>query len=362
MSNNELKVFAYFLPQFYSTPENDKHWGKGFTEWTNVKKAKPLFDGHECPKIPSNNDFYDLSDHETLKTVIKKTEDIGIDALAYWYYWFGNGKQALTKVPEIHRSDASIEQNYFFAWANNNWSKEWIGDRKTIIYPQEYNINEIDLHIDSLSYFFEDERYVKWNDQPVLQLNEAHKEEGYEYIFELDNRFRQRSGTKIKWIFPSVFVNDKLKGLSHFIVGYPTQDILKIDTQTKIRRNLSKWGLTNKPVVISKEHFLKMFRKEIKRNEKATNYIPCILSGWDNTYRYTYNGFLIDGHIGELVEGQAEIISKNLSLDNLPFIFIKAYNEWAEGNILENYVVNGRKYDISKLINEVVKTKLKANG
>lgn len=349
------KVYAYFLPQFYSIPENDKYWGKGFTEWTNVKNAKPLFKGHERPRMPVNDDFYDLSKPGTAKRILHNTSEIGLDGIAYWYYWFGEGKRALTKVPEIHLKETSIRQNFFFAWANENWTKEWVGDRSQIIFTQKYHIHEIDEHLDSLMKYFEDERYVKWKGQPLFQLNEANKKFGYEYIFELDNRFRQRTGTSIKWIFPSVFMRKELKGLSHFISGYPTEDVLKVDRSTSFRKRLLKLRLGKKPLIISKEHFLEMYRKVLKKNHHDEKYIPCILPGWDNTYRFQENGYIIAGTIEEHVRDQMQVIREELNVEALPFILIKAYNEWAEGNILENYSLNGKEYDISHLVREVIK-------
>ena len=348
-------VYAYFLPQFYSTPENDKYWGKGFTEWTNVKKAEPLFEGHKCPLMPLNDDYYDLSNPNEVKRIIKNTQDIGLDGIVYWYYWFGEGKKALIKVPKQHLKDKSIKQDFFFAWANNHWSKEWVGDRSQVIFEQKYNLNEIDEHLDSLMEYFEDERYVKWEGQPLLQLNEAHKKHGYEYIFELDNRFKQRTGTSIKWIFPSVFIQQELRSLSHFISGYPTEDVLKIDWVSTWRRKLARLGFGKKPVLIDKDHFLKMFRKLLQKNYHEQNYIPCILSGWDNTYRYKERGFVISGTIEELVKEQMIIIRDEFNVKELPFILVKAYNEWAEGNIMENHMFENEIVDNSHLVNEIIK-------
>lgn len=350
-----IPVYAYFLPQFYSIPENDKYWGEGFTEWTNVRNSEPRFKGHQNPILPVNEDYYDLSEPETVERILTKSRDIGIDAVAYWYYWFGDGKRALTKVPRQHLKNKQIEQNFFFAWANNNWSKEWIGDRSQIIFEQKYNLHEIDDHLDSLIKYFEDDRYVKWHGQPLLQLNEAHKSQGYEYIFELNNRFVQRTGTSIKWIFPSVFVQEELRSLPHFISGYPTEDVLKVDWISTWRRKLARWGLANKPVLIEKDHFLKMFRKVLKKNKHKEDYIPCILSGWDNTYRYKEKGYVISGSIEELVREQMSIIKEEIDTKELPFILVKAYNEWAEGNILENYTINGKEHDISHLVKDVIK-------
>ena len=103
-----MKLLAYFLPQFYPTPENDIHWGKGFTDWINVQSSTPLFKDHKQPLIPSKFDMYDLSK----KTVLKELSDFslkkGLDGFGYWHYWFGNGKQTLEKVQEMHLKDSLV--------------------------------------------------------------------------------------------------------------------------------------------------------------------------------------------------------------------------------------------------------------
>ena len=108
-----MRIIAYFLPQFYSIPENDKYWGENFTDWVNAKNAKQYFPDHRSPLFPTLFGYYDLSDKETIKLLCDYSIDKGVDGFAYWHYWFGDKKQALEKVPEEHLRNTAIKQNFF---------------------------------------------------------------------------------------------------------------------------------------------------------------------------------------------------------------------------------------------------------
>ena len=116
-----MKIIPVYLPQYHTIPENDKWWGKGFTEWTNLKAAKPLFEGHYQPRVPLNNNYYDLSDVETLKWQCRIAREHGIYGFAMYHYWF-NGHLLLEKPMEMILDHPEIEINYCISWANNDWS------------------------------------------------------------------------------------------------------------------------------------------------------------------------------------------------------------------------------------------------
>ncbi len=351
-----LPVYAYFLPQFYSTPENDKYWGKGFTEWTNVKNSKPLFEGHRNPRLPVNEDYYDLSKTDEAKRVIENTRDIGLDGIIYWYYWFSKGKRTLEKVPEIHLKDNSIQQRFFFAWANNDWTGSWVGNEKDILFKQYYNLDHIDAHIDDLLPYFEDDRYLKLNSMPLYQVNAPHIKAAEKYILALNNSFIKRTGKEIFWVFPTLFLKSKkLEALNHFRVGFPPEDVFIQKNTFKRRKLLASINPWNKPVVTSKEEYAEWFRMHLIENKNYSNFCPTILSGWDTTYRYKSSGNVLLGSIEEQVRAQIKVLEEEINIKDLPFILVKAYNEWAEGNILENYKLGEKEHNISHLINEVVK-------
>lgn len=119
-----MKIIAFYLPQFHTFPENDEWWGKGFTEWTNVKSAKPLFNGHAQPKIPLNNNYYDLSNIETIKWQSKLAQEYGIYGFCYYHYWL-DGKMLMNKPMEMMLDEKTITLPFCICWANENWTKQW---------------------------------------------------------------------------------------------------------------------------------------------------------------------------------------------------------------------------------------------
>lgn len=348
-------VYAYFLPQFYSTPENDKYWGKGFTEWTNVIKADPLFKGHRRPLLPVNEDYYDLSIPETANRVINQTKEIGLDAIAYWYYWFGNGKRTLEKVPKIHLDTKDQSQSFFFAWANAPWTKAWVGKNKEVIFEQQYDTVDVDAHIDDLLPYIEDPRYERINNRPLYQLNNPAAEGVIPYVLKLHNRLFERTGMELAWLFPSFVLPEAFADLPHYRIGFPPEDVQKQDKTFKRRKQLASINPWKKPVVTTLEEYSELMKKHLRKNKEYENFAPTLLSGWDTTYRYQNSGSVIAGSIQEHIATQMRCVREVLNPQELPFIMIKAYNEWAEGNILENYIFNGKSFDITSLIEDEIK-------
>jgi hypothetical protein len=351
-------VYAYFLPQFYSTPENDKFWGEGFTEWTNVRNAKPLFKGHRRPLLPQNDDFYDLSDPETANRVINHTQEIGLDAVAYWYYWFGDGKRTLEKVPEIHLETTDQDQSFFFAWANAPWTKAWVGNKKEVIFEQVYDLNDVDAHIDDLLPYLEDSRYERLDGKPLYQLNNPAAKGVIPYVLKLHERLQKRTGIELAWLFPSFVMPDELLTLPHYRIGFPPEDVQNQDNTFKRRKQLTSLNPWKKPVVTKLDKYSELMKIHLLENRQYPNFAPTLLSGWDTTYRYKKSGSIIAGTVEEHISAQMNCVREILNADNPPFILIKAYNEWAEGNILENHMFDGKLYDISTLIRDEIKSTL----
>lgn len=161
-TNKKARLIAYYLPLFHSIPENDEHWGVGFTEWTNVAKAKQLYKGHYQPFLPTYLGYYDLRLAETRKAQADMAREYGIEGFCYWHYWFGNGKRVLeTPFNEVVKSG---EPNFPFSlrWANHSWTAIWVGDTKTVILEQVYaGVDDYTKHFNELLTSFKDDRYIK---------------------------------------------------------------------------------------------------------------------------------------------------------------------------------------------------------
>ena len=172
MPQDKIQFLAYYLPQFHPIPENDAWWGKGFTEWTNVTKAKSLFKGHEQPILPADLGFYDLRVPEVQEEQSKMALEYGIDGFIYYQYWFGNGKMLLEQPAEQMLKNKDITLPFCFCWANETWKGIWHGlDNPDVLIEQTYDGEK--GFIDYFNYllpFFTDERYIKVDNKPMFHV------------------------------------------------------------------------------------------------------------------------------------------------------------------------------------------------
>ena len=174
----DIKAIALYLPQFHIIEENNKFWGKGFTEWTNVKKSKPRFKGHHQPRIPGDKfgylGYYDLSELKSIEKQVKLAKSHGIYGFAIYYYWF-SGKKLLEKPINIFIENTYINFNFLLIWANENWSRRWNGGNKEILIKQEYKPNDPMNFIKDIKKYINDKRYIKIFQKPVIGLYEPKK-------------------------------------------------------------------------------------------------------------------------------------------------------------------------------------------
>jgi hypothetical protein len=334
-----MKLYSYFLPQFYPTPENDKFWGKGFTDWVSTRNAQSLYTGHKQPFEPLDLGYYNLSDEADVKKVIDFSKEAGIDGLAYWHFWFGNDFKTLEKVQEFHLSNKDINQNYFFAWANGDWTKSWQGDNKTVIFKQIYSKESAVNHYQYIRQFFLDKRYVKLKNNFLFQVNNGISDPVLAHMKILDELCYNEFGNRIHFIVPLDRLNINMEGLIFSLSSFPPGEIYSPMLSYKFQRLLQELKILRKPVRLDPRLYIKSFSKFVKKNPKV---IPCILSGWDNTARYKNKGVVINGNIGDLIEGQLKVLADSEVRHEI--VLLKALNEWAEGNILEPYKLNGINY------------------
>ena len=165
-----MKLITFYLPQFHTFPENDEFWGKGFTEWTNVKKARPLYKGHYEPRVPLDDNYYDLTNPKTFEWQVDLAKKYGVYGFCFYHYWF-SGKILMQKPMEMFLRNKNLSLHYCISWANETWSRRWNGKEEDILIKQEHGTErEWIEHFNYLLKFFKDDRYIKIDGYPLFIL------------------------------------------------------------------------------------------------------------------------------------------------------------------------------------------------
>lgn len=358
-----MKIFAFYLPQFHTIPENNKWWGEGFTEWVNVKKAMPLYKNHNQPRIPLNDNYYDLLDKKTLEWQADLVNKYKIGGLCFYHYWFA-GNKLLEKPAEILLSNLSIELPFFFCWANESWTRSWDGNNKDVLMGQEYgNEQNWEQHFQYLLPFFKDKRYQKEDNKPIFLLYRSFSFEKCADWIKLWNQLAIQNGfdgmhfVSMETIFEKDNRDLDFNATLYFepmnTIGHDLQDNSQISNYPgKIKRRLlsqaNKIFKTNKIKLIYS--YDSIWEKIL--NKKIGSYVyPGAFVGWDNTPRKGTKGLIVKGSSPEKFEYYFSELYQKAKIQNTPYIFINAWNEWAEGTYLEPDVVN--KYGYLEAIKNV---------
>ncbi len=356
-----MKTVAFYLPQFHRIPENDKWWGEGFTEWTNMKKAKPLYKDHYQPRIPLNNNYYDLSDINTLKWQAEIAKKYGVYGFCFYHYWF-NGKTLLEKPIELFLQNKDIDINYCLCWANENWTNGWVSDYNNILISHNFkDRKDWKQHIDYFMKFFKDERYICIDGKPVLII--YYPNIIGDVLEEMLDYWRQeaiKNGFKgITFVFQHhYFYYDKNSDKSLFDYGIEFQPAFS--RITKYKENINKQNIR---IMIStflqkKLHLYLHLKKkklvkydydeiwkEILKIIPEPNMFPGAFVDWDNTPRKGNRGSIIVGASPQKFKNYyKQLIIKARDVYKKDFIFLFAWNEWAEGGYLEPDEKYGYEY------------------
>lgn len=370
----KLKVIAFYLPQYHSIPENDKWWGKDFTEWTNVKKAIPLFDGHDQPRIPLNNNYYNLLDDDVKIWQANLAKEHNVFGFCYYHYWFKDGKQLLEKPAEQMLKNQEVNLPFCFCWANENWTRNWDGGNREVMVEQDYgNEKDWEDHFQYLNMFFKDSRYITMDGKPLLII---YKPDEIIDIYQMIKYFKKRAieegypGLCCAFQFPTyytdMFYRDDI--FDYRIAFEPIysrsnksqnksnkvsliRNLLGENFISKYRKmNIKSKSISNKPKHLSMFFYDEAWETII--NEKwPSNLLPGGFVDWDNTPRNKhgamYVGFSIDKFKNYMYR-----LCKRAKEEQKTVVFINAWNEWGEGAYLEP----DEKYGNKKLeiIREVI--------
>lgn len=341
----EPRVIAFYLPQFHPIPENDMWWGKGFTEWTNVGKAKPLFHGHYQPRIPSELGYYDLRVPETRELQAQLATYAGIEGFCYWHYWFGNGRRLLQRPFEEVLYSETPNFPFCLAWANHSWySKTWdkSGSDKLLI-SQEYD--DTYDHFQYLMKVFKDKRYIRVDGKPVFLIFDPHGLP--EKFISLWNKYARDNN--IEEIFFVARIKDiseipilENKGFSYFTM----ERITAISySQTKMRLRMRQLINLLRGYPINCYSYSEAMKYFVNLEEDCKeSIIPMLIPQWDHSPRSGNRGFILHNSTPKLFKEHAGDVLKIVSSKNNKLVFLKSWNEWAEGNYIEPDLRWGRQY------------------
>jgi hypothetical protein len=351
----KTKVVAFYLPQYHTIPENDKWWGKGFTDWTNVKKAKPLFNDHKQPVKPLNDNYYDLSNIAILKEQADLAKEYGVDGFCYYHYWF-KGQKLLEKPLEAMLSDREVNIPFCLSWANDPWTRAWDGGTKDFLIRQDYGSTEdwID-HINYLIPFFRDTRYIKVEERPVFLIYRTKDFSKFDEMIVLWNSILKRNNLKELYIIETLnaFQSQPNLKISEAVVEFEPMISLSSDLTLRERINIfiNRKFITevyDKPRIVSYDSiWKKILSRKPSKFLKLKDQKVLIRSGfvnWDNTPRKKNRGVVFSGGTPEKFEtNMRKLLNKSVQSKS-EFIFINAWNEWAEGCYLEPDQTNGYEY------------------
>lgn len=353
---NKPKVIAFYLPQYHPFAENDKWWGKGFTEWTNVAKAKPLFRGHYQPKVPADLGFYDLRLPIVREQQAQLAREAGVYGFCYWHYWFGNGKRLMETIFDDVLDSGTPDFPFCLAWANHSWyAKLWNNDKNTgdkLLIEQTYPGEEdVKMHFEFLLKAFKDRRYITINGAPVFVIFDPGSLPAY-YIELLQKLARENGFQNGIYIVGNITKRAESKeGLRN--TGYSAVTYQRLTSSMKnslssrffnrLRMDFTR-KILRRPVVTD---YVKAMKYLIQPDtDSQTDVIPSIIPNWDHTPRSGLKGSLFVNATPENfhkhVKDALDVI-KNKP-EEYQVLFLKSWNEWGEGNYMEPDMKYGKGY------------------
>jgi len=353
MKSTKARVLAYYLPQFHPIPENDVWWGKGFTEWTNVGKAKPLFPGHYQPHIPADLGYYDLRVPETREAQAQMAREYGIEGFVYWHYWFGNGKRLLERPFNEVLASGKPGFPFALAWANETWKGFWFGadgNRNTLIEQIYPGKEDYIKHFKSVLPAFQDKRYITCEGKPIFFVYKPKQHPEMKQFIGLWRELAQENGLKgIYFIGIGQNKYSEEKARSYYDemmdLGFDAVNIINSYSAPikSMRDKIKHKVIYNVMKLDLRKYCYDQFECPL---DSLENVFPSILPNWDHTPRTGKSGIILHGSTPELfrqcLHKKIELIQKKTY--DKRFLLIKSWNEWAEGNYLEPDLKYGKEY------------------
>lgn len=327
----DIKTITFYLPQFHTFKENDEWWGKGFTEWTNTKKSKPRFEGHYQPRVPHKDiGYYSLDNIETIKKQVSLAKQHGIYGFCFYYYWF-SGKRLMEKPLDLFLN-SDIDFPFCLCWANENWTRAWNGQKKDILIKQEYSDKDYKEFIENIKKYITDKRYIKIDNKPLIMIYNPTEIPNFEKHVSEWRRYAKEEGIGEIYIASKCDLANNENKYTEYVdaeFDFPPQGIGHKET---IVTGLDSPKIFNyKQIVDEIEH--------LYRNHYPLKpfYYSCTM-GWDNSARRKENYTVYYNYSLESYYKWLRIIieeTRRRNNEENRFMFVNAWNEWAEGTYLE---------------------------
>jgi hypothetical protein len=336
-----VRAIAFYLPQYHPVPENDEWWGKGFTEWTNVAQAKPSFPGHDQPRIPSDLGYYDLRLPEVREQQAKLAKEYGIHGFCYYYYWFG-GRRILERPLSEVIDSGKPDFPFCICWANESWSRRWDGSEHEVLLGQEHNFDNDVRFINDVIPVLKDDRYIKINGAPLLLI----------YRTELFPHPERTASAWRKICKEHGIEKIHLCAVESF--GFNSPMSIGFDSSVQfpphgiVAENITKTIPDLHPDFSGNIYdYEEVVVRELNNEPPPYQRFPGVMCGWDNTARRKLKGNAFINASPQMYEvwlrSAAERARQQLDPGER-FVFINAWNEWAEGTYLEPDKTNGHAY------------------
>ena len=332
--NPAIKLIAFYLPQFHPFPENDNWWGKGFTEWSNVGKAERNYVGHYQPHCPIHNGYYDLRIPSVMEEQASLAKQYGVYGFSYYFYWFG-GKILMDTPLEMMLNNPNIDMPFCLTWANENWTRRWDGQENDVLIAQNHSDEDSIAFIQHLIKYFNDPRYIKIDDKPVLIIYRASIIPNIMKTSSLWREEVQKNG------FPDLYLicaqSFGIKGPEEFgfdaAVEFPPHTVKshEISSQLQITNPDFKGNIFSYDQVVT---------LAIREEEPEYKLFRTSMLSWDNTARkqnnsHIFHGFSLLRYKQWLAALCSNVYRNNKYSKGEKLVFVNAWNEWAEGTHLE---------------------------
>jgi lipopolysaccharide biosynthesis protein len=349
-----VRALAFYLPQFHPIPENDRWWGRGFTEWRSVARARPLFPGHYQPHLPADLGFYDLRVPEVRDAQVELAREAAIDGFCYYHYWFG-GRRLLERPFDEVLSSGRPDFPFCLCWANEKWTRAWDGTSDEVLVDQAYSAEDDLAHIRWLAAAFADPRYVRVEAKPLFLVYRARSLPDPLATTERWRAEAARLGIGELFLarvesFPDERDDPRAIGFDAAVEFQPDG----MNLPEPLRRGLwwdraRRAGISN-PAFENRDVFVydDLVERALRRSGPAYRRFPCAMPMWDNSPRRPQGGscWIFAGSTPRSYERWLTEIARReiVRTDGEKLLFVNAWNEWGEGNHLEPCERWGRGY------------------